>query len=503
MTAAQFSKTYNRAPSHAPLVPPTPAPTQAPSLMDNIGNAAQGVSNFIGAKGIADEFGSTLAELAAPNKTVANRVEEPSLKNVVGSAIQTGANLIPGGAEVDAVKGIASPLIKTAAKVSLGAATGYGIDTGSKLQNNDPTAGQPGIVTLAGAALPVAGEVVKPGVAVLGSLLKGIGSGLSGVPVHQIEQIFNNPKAAQAATQQIAKAGKSGVLENNARTIVNGVGQIRQEARKAFGDALGTLKSEDINPQTFRQAIQPVLEKVGSVLDPKTNTRTLNNVEFGEQKNLDKAGKLIDEVSKTPLDGLSLRNLISKIDDAKYKTATSDERLSFNAFLNDLGNGVKGAVNSSTDKLKDINTKFSNDMQLAEATQQIFGKVQFKNLPEVVKASQKLENLFSQKGLAPEVTNDFLKRIGVDPDQFKTTEAVRQLSGKEGGANSVGLSLGEVARSVTSAVVSPEMVGTIAAKTGMAKEVVEPFLKGLGTQARNAVLQALAQSGQTGEAPTQ
>jgi hypothetical protein len=430
----------------------------------------------------------------------ANMVQEPSMKEVLGSALQTGANFIPGGAELKAVN---NPIAKGAIRTGLGAATGYAMDTGSKLQANDPTAGQPGVATAIGAAIPVAGAVTRPATAIVGRLLKGLGSGLSGVSSKTIEDIVSNPKTAQRASDILAKKGNSHVLENNARTIVNGVSQVRQEARKAYGDAVGALKSEDINPQTFRQSIQPVLDKVGSVLDPKTNTRTLNNVEFGDQKNLDKAGKLIDEITKTPLDGLSLRNLVNKIDEAKYKTATSDERLSFNAFLGDLGKGVKDSINSSTDKLQEMNKKYSSDMELSQAVENTFGKVKYKNLPEVVKASNKLESLFAQKGLTPDVTDNFLKRIGVHPADFRTTEAVRQMGNKADTANSMGLSLGEIAREATSAVVTPNMVKNVAIATGMAKEAVEPFLRGLKTPARNAILQALVQTGQQPQETTQ
>lgn len=499
MTQAEFQQKYNRAPSHEALPPEAPK-----SLGDTIGGVAQGVSDFVGAKGLTDLAGSQFAKLglaATGNMKAANQVEEPSMKQVLGSAIQTGANFIPGAT---ALKSINNPIVKGAAKVGLGAATGYAMDTGSKLQSNDPTVGQPGAATVVGGALPVAAGIVKPGVAILGRLLKGIGSGLSGVPVHQIEQIFNNPEAAQKATQQIAKAGKGKVLEDNARTIVEGVGKVRQEARATFGKAMEGLKAEDINPQNFRAAIQPVLDKVGSSVS--NGQRNFDNAGFSDPKNVQKASELIDRLNILPngkMDGATLRKLADDIESAKYKVGSSDERLSFNAFLGDLSSGVKGAINASTDKLKEANAAFSNDAQLADAVQGIFGKVKFKNLSEVNRASQKLETLFQQKGLSPEVTNDFLKRIGVDAEGFKAGEAVRQLVDKEGGANSVGLGGNEVLRALTSSIVTPEMVGAISAKTGMAKATVEPFLRGLSTSARNAVLQALVQPEGTAQETTQ
>lgn len=184
------------------------------------------------------------------------------------------------------------------------------------------------------------------------------------------------------------------------------------------------------------------------------------------------------------------------IESAAYKVATSDERLSFNAFVKDLAGSLKESISHSTEKLDEINRAFSQDMQLAEATQNIFGKVNFKNLPEVVRASQKLEGLFNQKGLAPDVVDQFLTRIGIPPSNFRTSEAVRQISNKTSGGNSVGLSLGEITQEITSAVVTPQMVKNLSIVTGLAKETLMPFLQKMKPAARNVLIQALLQMNQ-------
>ena len=459
-----------------------------PGVMDTVNKVAQGVTDFVGAKGISEQYGASLARALAP-KQEKDYVEFPSEKKVVGSAIQSGANLIPGVGGV-AGKGV----LGLAKKVGVGAGTGYAMDVGSKVQNDQASPLIPGIGTAVGAAIPLGGAVIKPANAIIGRLMKGLGSGLSGVSTETIDRIVQNPRMAQQASDKIAKAGKDRVLEENARTIVEGVSKVRQEARKAYGNALGALKAEDIDPQKFRQGIQPVLDKYG--ISTTGGERTLSGVEFSEQKNLDKASALIDELSRSELDGGSVRGLINKIDDAKYKVATTDERLSFNAFLKDLGEGLKGAVSGSTDKLDTMNAQFSSDMELAEAVQNIFGKVKFKNLPEVVRASQKLDNMFAQKGLAPEVVDNFLKRIGISPEDFKTTEAVRQISGKESGANARGLGIGEIMQQATSAVVTPEMVKNLSILTGVSNEALAPVLEQMKPFARNALIQALLQGNQ-------
>lgn len=486
MNAAQFTQTYGREPSHTPL----PVPQQAPQ--ESIGQKIEGgVDAVFGGKQIGESLvkaGNNIGNLVTGgipkfNAGLAeNTVDVPAL---IGDYTKATSNFIPG-----AGKG-AGFLGKTAA----GAATGYAMDVGSNLKNDQQAPFTPGLGTAIGAAIPLGGAVIRPAANIVGRLMKGVGSGLSGVSSKTIEQILSNPKAAQKASQILAKTGNDAVLEKNARTIVNGIGQVRQEARSAFGDALGQLKSEDINPQTFRQAIQPTLDKFGSFVED--GKRTLSNVEFSDPKNMQKASDLVDRLNvlpKGPMDGATLRKLADDIESSKFKTATSDERLSFNHFADELSGSVKDAINNSTDKLQEMNTKYSKDMQLSETMQNVFGKVKFKNLPEVVKASQQLETLFAKKGLAPQEIDNFLKRIGVSPDEFKTSEAVRQIGSKTEGANSIGLSPGELSREATSAIVSPEVVKNLTIATGMAKETIEPFLKGLATPARNLVIQALLQA---------
>jgi len=139
-------------------------------------DGASKVSNFFGAKGITDQFGASMARVALPDEQE-KFVSNPSLKDVVGNAVQSGANLIPGA-------GVGA---KLGAKVLIGAGTGLAMDVGSKLQNNlSPT---PGVGTAVGAALPIGGAIVRPAVGILNRLFKGLGSSLSGVSTKNIDAI--------------------------------------------------------------------------------------------------------------------------------------------------------------------------------------------------------------------------------------------------------------------------------------------------------------------------
>lgn len=460
-----------------------------PALPEKKKPLANTISDFFGAKGLTDLAGSQIAKFGfavSGNMEAANRVQQPSVKEVLGSSAQFGANFLPGA-------GIGAGLVK---KVAVGAGTGLAFDVGSKLQQDKtiPESLTPGIGTAVGAGLPIVGAAIKPVKAILGRLFKGLGSGLSGVSTNSIDEIIANPQKAVQISQQLAKSGNDKVLEENARQIINGVSSIRQNARKAFGEGLDTLASTDIQPAVFREQTQKVLDKYGSAL--QDGQRVLSNVEFTDPKNIQRASGLIDELSNAKLDGKSLRKLADDIENAAYKVATSDERLSFNVFIKDLSSGLKDAITNSTDKLDEINRAFSQDMQLAEAVQNIFGKVNFKNLPEVVRASQKLEGLFAQKGLAPGVVDTFLTKIGINPNDFRTSEAVRQISNKVTGANTKGLSIGEIIQQVTGAIVTPNAVKNLSILTGMAEQKLLPFFNQLKPAARNIVIQALLQANQ-------
>lgn len=120
------------------------------SLGQRVLDAGTAVAKFIGAEGISEQFGADIAQLQA-EPDAKRYVEFPSLKKVVGSAAQTGANFIPGA-------GVGA---KVATKVGAGAATGYAADVGSKLQDDADVidAAQPGVATVVGAVLPVLGKI--------------------------------------------------------------------------------------------------------------------------------------------------------------------------------------------------------------------------------------------------------------------------------------------------------------------------------------------------------
>lgn len=132
----------------------TVSPVEKPKvgLGQKILNAGTKVANFFGAKGISEQFGADIARAKAP-EAEKDFVEYPKMKEVVGSAIQTGANFLPGA-------GVGA---KLGTKVAVGAGTGYAFDVGSGLQGGEAIKDsfKPGMGTVLGGAIGGAAGVVS------------------------------------------------------------------------------------------------------------------------------------------------------------------------------------------------------------------------------------------------------------------------------------------------------------------------------------------------------
>ena len=392
----------------------------------------------------------------------------------------------------------ATSALKTVPRIASRAAAAGGIGVA---QTGDLGAGAVAAATEAvvPGASKVAGFVAKPVTALMGRLLRGVGSGLSGASSAQIKAILENPSAAKKFVGEIRNAGGSNLLRKEAATIVNGVSGIKKKARAAFGEGLEQLSQVDIKPDVFRENVSGVLNRFGSV--KRGTKRILQNVEFDDPKHLRKASDLIDRLSIVDLDGKSLRKLADDIASTKYKIATSDERLAFNAFLGELENGLKGSISKSTNKLDEINSAFSQDMQLAEEIEKIFGKVKFKNAREILGVSQRLESLFNQKGLAPEAVDRFLRKIGIDPSEFRAGESARQMGELSEKANSIGTNPLEIIRSFTAAIVPPQAVRELAIITGMSRNAIQEIATKLSPTVRAILVRSLL--GEKGPQPDQ
>lgn len=118
------------------------------------------VSNFIGAGGIASQYGSSIARtMAKPDAK--QYVENPSLREVTGSALMTGANFLPFGTMAKGITAGARAIglnrgVSAIGKIGSGLAGGQAFQAGQNIQENK-SALTPGLGTAVGGGIPALG----------------------------------------------------------------------------------------------------------------------------------------------------------------------------------------------------------------------------------------------------------------------------------------------------------------------------------------------------------
>ena len=419
----------------------------------------------------------------------------PSGKELLGDVAVTGLGLagLKGlGAATRLAKGAsvgqkAANLGKNVAK-SGGLFAGFGAGQAAKddlslKESVGPTAG----LAALGGSLPVIGGVARGAVNTSGRLFRALGSGLSGVSGETIETIVKNPRVSSNIAKQVSTRGQEAVLRDNVDTIIKGVRKINTEAGDAFGKELEKLMKVPVKKSALTKALNPVFREHGIVVSP-TKGLSIADVEFTSQLTRKRATEVLNTLNKTSLDGKSIRSVLKKAEEAKFKSALTEDKRVFNAFINDFTDGLKTAVSKGSPILAKANARFSAEKQLADEMQSIFGKIKFGgNLDEVRKISLKVDKLFSQSGLTPQEIDKFLTRVGVSPGDFRAAEAARQIGQQRPGvANVAGLRFAEVMQSLTSSVVTPDMVRVGAEATGLARGVVKGVFDKLGPAARVA-----------------
>jgi len=344
-------------------------------------------------------------------------------------------------------------------------------------------------------ALPVAGKlvnnlVIKP----LSRVIKGLGAGASGIGTNQLTDIITNPTKAEEVSKILKSKGNRKVLEEEVNKIISGVTKIKSEASRAYGDGLEKLSTVDIKPKVIKDEIKSVIENNGGKLS--TKGFNLRDTEFaGDSKLVEKANKIINEINnQKDLSGRGVRQLMEMVDKTKLKTATTDTSISFNRFIDEISDGLRNSITKSTDKLDEINAIYSKDIQLSDAIQSIFGDIKFRNLEEINKVSQKIEGLASQKGLSPDILDDFFTRIGQSSKDFRTTEAVRQIMSKSTQANKMGLSFSEITQSLSGGLITPNLIKNIAILTGKTQPYIKKLIENTAPTARATVIKALIPS---------
>lgn len=256
-----------------------PEPEKTPGVLGK-------VSRFLGVDKFARGIGKAAFGLTKEKKDLDKLLEEGKVspeeyenittgglsnREVVGSAISTGALFAPGAG--------AKAGLKT--KVAVGAATGYAFDIGSKLQDKAKSIEEsltPGIGTAVGAALPILGKIT--GLSAPGKNAQKAAT--------KLEEI--NLRLTPVQKQNLARKGKD-VSEYLAQKKIVGTPEVRYS------------KVNDLYNQMEK--------KVTGIIE-------------GSGKNFDKKS-LIDEIKRIPelyADDVAEYPLVSKRVDSVVKTLT-------------------------------------------------------------------------------------------------------------------------------------------------------------------------------------
>lgn len=324
-------------------------PKAQPSLGQRVLDTASSVANFIGAEGITEQFGADIARATVPEDQK-NLIAYPSMKKVVGSAIQTGANLLPGA-------GVGASL---ATKVGIGAATGYAFDVGSKLQQNK---------TLTQAAIPGAGTAVGAALPVAGAGLRAIGKQIEQLPSRFVNSALSRSKAE--VLKDIARDN----VDNFAKYVVN---------KKPIGSAKKLLQESIENISKIDNQVNEALEvaarkgggavTVGrnNLLDevtklPEAEGALLkrNDVRAIVERLAPQTKKLLQKESLTLTETNRLRSLIDKTlgDRAFLGGQLSSDKAVLKSFANLLRETVKNKAPAGT---RELFTEFANEIRFRD-----------------------------------------------------------------------------------------------------------------------------------------
>lgn len=303
---------------------PQPEPKEKKGMVDR-------VVDFVGARGIVNQFGSSLARARASDSED-QFIEDPSLKEVVGSAIQTGANLIPGvGAGA-----------KLATKIGAGAATGLAFDVGGKLQD-DKTVSEsltPGAGTAVGVALPILGRITG---------LSGLGKNLGNLS-ERLEQ--TSLRLTPVEKQNLEKQGKD-IVKYLADKKIVGTPETRYAKIDRIYDGMEDQVTKVIENSGIKYDKSSIIEKI-KMLPEKFSDDPAGYGEAVRQVNA--VIKFLQSKAKDQIDAGTINAYKRKLFKRSYSKNNTDVT---NEALHAVASLLKGELDSSIKPLQKLNEEYS------------------------------------------------------------------------------------------------------------------------------------------------
>jgi hypothetical protein len=277
-----------------------------------------------------------------------------SNKEVIGSAIQLGANAIPGAGEE------AGLLEKSA----IGAGQGYAYDVGNQLQNKDKSIGDafiPGAGTVIGGALPGAMDLV-------GTVAKHVAGFTSGTGPEAIQRAVDNPDAVGKAVKEYATTPEAKqTLVDKAKAAVSQFIQDKQSEYGASLDKFGT-QADYLAVQNVSDSFVNNAQKFGGSVDKEGNLIFKNStLTKSDQTALNSAYETIQNWTDTTPKGMDgLRQAIGNQMDEFSLNGNDRANVVLSAVQKDLKNTLTNKIPGYSDMLNTYSTKSQTTRDLVK-----------------------------------------------------------------------------------------------------------------------------------------
>lgn len=369
---------------------------------------------------------------------------------------------------------------------------GTGASLGALTDISEGGSGIGGAITggVVGGALPLAGGVARGTGRVVGGTFKNLAAGLTGKGRFAIDQVLENP---QAALEGIS-GDSFEVLSRNAGKIRSSVSKLSKEASDEFGEALENLpkrlgrtpkitKAGDkttikVGGNTITLSLQGVKSKLTQALrqfDVEVNPRSkrLNfseaPLDTAESKRLQEVLDVVNTWKDTTPRGF--HKLARKISNFRKPGEQSRE---LNAIIDTVSRNARDYIGDRVPQAREMLQKYGQAQDVIDALNQEFRTAgrRLGGVAERIKTEQSLQGVFS--GDKPSRVN--LLRNLPEGQDIISQEAGRQLGQ---GVTRAGSSLGDFLRTAVNTVISPELVGQVVARTGIASQNVKPLLEAL------------------------
>lgn len=305
------------------------------------------VASFLGMEKFGQGIGQAAFQLTPEYRNLTKMLEEGKItpdqfeeiatggltnKEVLGSAIQTGATFIPGAGQG----------VKLGTKVALGAGTGYAFDVGGNLQQNKQGAEvlKPGMGTLIGGGLPILGRIT--------GLDKGLGKASQNAST-KLEQI--NERLTPVEKQNLAKQGK-GVSEYLARKKIIGTPETRFAKVNTLYDKMEDVVSKKVKESGVTYAKKDFIKEIEALPERFADDPMAYDEAIAQSK------KMIDFLQRKAPNQIDA-GLINSYKRNLFKRAYSKNNTDVvNETLHGIASILKDKLDASVPGLKVLNNEY-------------------------------------------------------------------------------------------------------------------------------------------------